>query len=137
MEFLSIICYLPHKIKQHQKPLSRWICVALKISKFSELFDRKALGIRLQGRKLFLRSSPCSHSATFYPKAFKVPALFVRKALGIRLQGRELFLRSTLCSHSARGTPTHVTVANPTERYGIFIENMLNASNQQTQQKAA
>ena len=35
------------------------------------------------------------------------------------------------------GAVTHVLVANPTEGYGIFIENMLNASNQQTQQKAA
>ena len=35
------------------------------------------------------------------------------------------------------GAVTHVLVANPTEGYGIFIENMLNASNRQTQQKAA
>jgi stage IV sporulation protein B len=27
------------------------------------------------------------------------------------------------------GAVTHVLVANPTEGYGIFIENMLNASN--------
>jgi hypothetical protein len=30
-----------------------------------------------------------------------------------------------------------VIVANPTEGYGIFIENMLNAANNQSQQKAA
>ena len=35
------------------------------------------------------------------------------------------------------GAVTHVMVANPTEGYGIFIENMLNAANNQTQQKAA
>ena len=35
------------------------------------------------------------------------------------------------------GAVTHVLVANPTEGYGIFIENMLNAANQQTQSKAA
>ncbi len=35
------------------------------------------------------------------------------------------------------GAVTHVLVANPTEGYGIFIENMLNAANQQTQPKAA
>ncbi len=35
------------------------------------------------------------------------------------------------------GAVTHVMVADPTEGYGIFIENMLNAANNQTQQKAA
>lgn len=35
------------------------------------------------------------------------------------------------------GAVTHVMVANPTEGYGIFIENMLNAANNQSQQKAA
>ena len=35
------------------------------------------------------------------------------------------------------GAVTHVMVANPTEGYGIFIENMLNAENQQTHPKAA
>ncbi len=35
------------------------------------------------------------------------------------------------------GAVTHVMVANPTEGYGIFIENMLNAANQQAQPKAA
>ena len=35
------------------------------------------------------------------------------------------------------GAVTHVLVANPTEGYGIFIENMLNAANNQSQQKAA
>ncbi len=35
------------------------------------------------------------------------------------------------------GAVTHVLVANPTEGYGIFIENMLNAANQQTFPKAA
>jgi hypothetical protein len=51
--------------------------------------------------------------------------------------GAKTFKHSTLCSHSARGTPTHVLVANPTEGYGIFIENMLNAANNQSQQKDA
>ena len=35
------------------------------------------------------------------------------------------------------GAVTHVMVANPTEGYGIFIENMLNAANEQIQPKAA
>ena len=35
------------------------------------------------------------------------------------------------------GAVTHVMVANPTEGYGIFIENMLSAANGQAQQKAA
>ncbi len=35
------------------------------------------------------------------------------------------------------GAVTHVMVANPTEGYGIFIENMLNAANGQAQPKAA
>ncbi len=35
------------------------------------------------------------------------------------------------------GAVTHVLVANPTEGYGIFIENMLNAANQQAFPKAA
>lgn len=35
------------------------------------------------------------------------------------------------------GAVTHVMVANPTEGYGIFIENMLNAAGSQVQPKAA
>ena len=35
------------------------------------------------------------------------------------------------------GAVTHVLVANPTEGYGIFIENMLNAASQQVERKAA
>ena len=35
------------------------------------------------------------------------------------------------------GAVTHVMVANPTEGYGIFIENMLNAANAQVMPKAA
>jgi len=35
------------------------------------------------------------------------------------------------------GAVTHVLVANPTEGYGIFIENMLNAANAQVIHKAA
>ena len=35
------------------------------------------------------------------------------------------------------GAVTHVLVANPTEGYGIFIENMLNAAEGQVQPKAA
>ncbi len=35
------------------------------------------------------------------------------------------------------GAVTHVMVANPTEGYGIFIENMLNAAQSQVQPKAA
>lgn len=35
------------------------------------------------------------------------------------------------------GAVTHVLVANPTEGYGIFIENMLNAAENQVQPKAA
>ena len=35
------------------------------------------------------------------------------------------------------GAVTHVLVADPTEGYGIFIENMLSAANNQSQQKAA
>ena len=35
------------------------------------------------------------------------------------------------------GAVTHVMVANPTEGYGIFIENMLNAAQNQVQPKAA
>ena len=35
------------------------------------------------------------------------------------------------------GAVTHVLVANPTEGYGIFIENMLNAAQNQAQPKAA
>lgn len=35
------------------------------------------------------------------------------------------------------GAVTHVMVADPTEGYGIFIENMLNAANNQSQQKVA
>lgn len=35
------------------------------------------------------------------------------------------------------GAVTHVLVANPTEGYGIFIENMLNAATEQVQPKAA
>ncbi len=35
------------------------------------------------------------------------------------------------------GAVTHVLVANPTEGYGIFIENMLNAAESQVQPKAA
>ena len=35
------------------------------------------------------------------------------------------------------GAVTHVIVANPTEGYGIFIENMLNAAQSQVMPKAA
>jgi len=35
------------------------------------------------------------------------------------------------------GAVTHVMVVNPTEGYGIFIENMLNAAQGQVQPKAA
>ena len=35
------------------------------------------------------------------------------------------------------GAVTHVLVANPTEGYGIFIENMLNAAQEQQLPKAA
>jgi stage IV sporulation protein B len=35
------------------------------------------------------------------------------------------------------GAVAHVMVANPTEGYGIFIENMLNAAQSQEQPKAA
>ena len=35
------------------------------------------------------------------------------------------------------GAVTHVLVANPTEGYGIFIENMLNAAQSQVIPKAA
>jgi stage IV sporulation protein B len=35
------------------------------------------------------------------------------------------------------GAVTHVLVANPTEGYGIFIENMLSAAQGQTIPKAA
>jgi len=35
------------------------------------------------------------------------------------------------------GAVTHVLVATPTEGYGIFIENMLNAANAQVIHKAA
>jgi stage IV sporulation protein B len=35
------------------------------------------------------------------------------------------------------GAVTHVMVADPTEGYGIFIENMLNAAQSQVQPKAA
>ena len=35
------------------------------------------------------------------------------------------------------GALTHVLVASPTEGYGIFIENMLNAAQSQVQPKAA
>ena len=35
------------------------------------------------------------------------------------------------------GAVTHVMVADPTEGYGIFIENMLEAAQQQVQPKAA
>ena len=35
------------------------------------------------------------------------------------------------------GAVTHVLVANPTEGYGIFIENMLNASKSEALPKAA
>ena len=35
------------------------------------------------------------------------------------------------------GAVTHVLVANPTEGYGIFIENMLSAAESQLQPKAA
>ena len=35
------------------------------------------------------------------------------------------------------GAVTHVLVANPTEGYGIFIENMLSAAQNQVQTKAA
>jgi len=35
------------------------------------------------------------------------------------------------------GAVTHVMVANPTEGYGIFIENMLNAAQDQVEPKAA
>jgi len=35
------------------------------------------------------------------------------------------------------GAVTHVMVADPTEGYGIFIENMLSAAENQAQQKVA
>ena len=35
------------------------------------------------------------------------------------------------------GAVTHVMVADPTEGYGIFIENMLSAAESQAQPKAA
>ena len=35
------------------------------------------------------------------------------------------------------GAVTHVMISNPTEGYGIFIENMLNAAESQVQPKAA
>ena len=35
------------------------------------------------------------------------------------------------------GTVTHVMVADPTERYGIFIENMLSAAQNEATPKAA
>ena len=37
--------------------------------------------------------------------------------------------RSIIQDDKLVGAVTHVLVANPTEGYGIFIENMLNASN--------
>ena len=35
------------------------------------------------------------------------------------------------------GAVTHVMIADPTEGYGIFIKNMLNAAQNQVQPKAA
>ena len=35
------------------------------------------------------------------------------------------------------GAVTHVMVANPTDGYGIFIENMLEAAKEQANRKAA
>ena len=35
------------------------------------------------------------------------------------------------------GAVTHVMIANPTEGYGIFIENMLSAANGEANRKAA
>ena len=39
--------------------------------------------------------------------------------------------RSIIQNDKLFGAVTHVLVANPTEGYGIFIENMLNAAQQQ------
>ncbi|MBP3592614.1 MAG: hypothetical protein J6K14_09035 [Clostridia bacterium] len=93
------MCSPPHKTKQSPKQHNRWICVALQLNSFRN----------------FAKQSP-SHTLR---------------------EGRKLFLRSTLCSHSACGTPTHVFIANPTEGYGIFIENMLSDAQNEAIPKAA
>ena len=41
------------------------------------------------------------------------------------------------CLHRVRRNATHVLLANPTEGYGIFIENMLDAAQGQAMPKAA
>ena len=45
--------------------------------------------------------------------------------------------RSIIQKGKLVGAVTHVMVANPKEGYGIFIENMLNAAQNQAQPKAA
>ena len=81
------------------KQPSHWICVALKLDKFSELCIAKPLSYRLRGAK-----------------TFGVPRY-------VHTNSTERLLI--------------VMVANPTEGYGIFIENMLAAAQQGVQPKAA
>ena len=63
------------------------------------------------------------------PKLRKFSELFVRKApLTPTERGENFGLFPALFVLSLRNSLTHVMVANPTEGYGIFIENMLNAA---------
>ncbi len=70
-------------------------------------------------------------------KSFKIkvtdPALLAISAGIVRgMSGSPIIQNGKLI-----GAVTHVMVADPTEGYGIFIENMLNAAEQQAQPKAA
>ena len=68
------------------------------------------------------------------PRRFAVGANTVRSTKGAR---RTCADRSIIQNGKLVGAVTHVMVADPTEGYGIFIENMLNAAESQAMPKAA
>ena len=88
--------------------------IAPRLNKFPVLFDRKTLGIRLQGRELFLRSTLCSHSARGTPtpthcygskshnrlRHFHTPCELRRFAAALRALLRFRSARGAICARS-------------------------------------
>ena len=68
------------------------------------------------------------------PRRFAAVANTVRSTKGAQ---RTCADRSIIQSGKLIGAVTHVMINNPTAGYGIFIENMLSASNASVQPKAA
>ena len=68
------------------------------------------------------------------PRRFAVGANTVRSTKGAQ---RTCADRSIIQDGKLVGAVTHVMINDPTVGYGIFIENLLNAANNPSQQKAA